>query len=111
LSKVRCFVCNQYSHLVAQCLERKKKRKEKEGPVPAITATVEDFSDKFEKEFSLFTLVSSVGSTGFVSDSRWINDSGASDHMTGIWHIFLSITKTGPDRLVESEGGMARAVC
>jgi hypothetical protein len=110
LSKVRCFVCNQYAHLAAQCPERKKKKKEKEGPVAATTTTVEEFADKFDREFSLFTLVSSVGSTGFVSDSRWIIDSGASCHMIGLWCIFLSITETGPDRLVESEGGMARAV-
>jgi hypothetical protein len=30
--------------------------------------------------------------------------------MTRIWRIFLNITEIGPDRLVESEGGMARAV-
>jgi hypothetical protein len=58
----------------------------------------------------LVTLVSSVGSVGFVGDSRWIVDSRASCHMTGIWRIFLSITETGPDRLVESEGGMERVV-
>jgi hypothetical protein len=34
--------------------------------------------DKFEKELSLFTLVSSVGSIEFVSDSRWIIDNDAS---------------------------------
>jgi hypothetical protein len=110
LSKVRCFVYNQYGHLAAQCPERKKKRKEKEGPVASTAATVEDFSDKFEKEFSLVTLMSSVRSAGFERKSRWIIDSGASCHMTGIWRIFLSISETGPDRLVESEGGMARAV-
>jgi hypothetical protein len=63
--------------------------------------------DKFEKEFSLVTLVSSVGSVGFVRDNRWIIDNGASCHIIGIWRIFLSITETGPDWLVESEGGIA----
>jgi hypothetical protein len=58
----------------------------------------------------LFTLHVNCCDTGFVSDNRWIIDSGASCHMKGIWHIFLSITETAPDRLVESEGGMARAV-
>jgi hypothetical protein len=110
LSKVRCFICNQYGHLAAQCPERKKKKEEEEGPVAVVTTTIEDFVDKFDREYSLFTLVSSVGSTRFVSDSRWIIDSGASCHMIGIWHIFLSITEIGLDRLVESEGGMARAV-
>ena len=68
---------------------------------------MEDFSFKFDMEFSLVTLVSSVGSVGFVGDSRWIVDSGTSCHMTRIWHIFLSIMETGLDRLVKSEGGMA----
>jgi hypothetical protein len=71
---------------------------------------MEDFSSKFDKEFSLVTLVSSVGSGGFGGDNRWIVDSGASCHMTRIWRVFLIITETGPDRLVESEGGMARVV-
>jgi len=106
LSKVRCFVCNQYGHLVAQCL----KRKEKEELVAVKTTKIEEFLDKFEKELSLFTLVSSVRSIGFVSDSRWIIDSGASCHMIGIWCILLNITKIGPNRLVEREGGMSRAV-
>jgi hypothetical protein len=43
---------------------------------------MEDFSSKFDKEFSLVTLVSSVGSGGFGGDNRWIVDSGASCHMT-----------------------------
>jgi hypothetical protein len=109
LSKVKCFICKQYDPHATQCLERKKKKKE-EGLVVATTIAVEDLSDKFEKEFSLVTLVSSVGSVGFVRDNRWIIDNGASCHIIGIWRIFLSITETGPDRLVESEGGMARAV-
>jgi hypothetical protein len=65
--------------------------KEKEGLVAATTTRVEDFSNKFEKKFSLVTLVSSVGSIGFVHDSRWIIDSGALCHMTRIRCIFLSI--------------------
>jgi hypothetical protein len=82
LSKVRCYYCNQLGHLVSQCPERKKKKKEQEEPD---TATMEDFSSKFDMDFSLVTLVSSVGSGGFGGDNRWIVDSGASSHMTGIW--------------------------
>jgi hypothetical protein len=68
---------------------------------------MEDFSSKFDKDFSLVTLVSSVGSGGFGGDNKWIVDSGASCHMTRIWQVFLIITKIGLDRLMESEGGMA----
>jgi hypothetical protein len=84
LSKVRCYCCNQLGHLASQCLEKKKKRKEQEGLDTTTTTTIEDFSSKFDRELSLVTLVSSVGSVGFVRDSRWIVDSGASCHMTGI---------------------------
>jgi hypothetical protein len=78
-------------------MEKKKKRKEKEGSIAMTTTIVEEILEKFEKEFSLVTLVLSVGSVGFVRDSRWIIDNGASCHMIGIWHIFFSIKKTGPD--------------
>jgi hypothetical protein len=71
---------------------------------------MEEFSSKFDKEFSLVTLVSNVGSGGFWGDNIWIVDSGASCHMTRIWRVLLIITETGPGRLVESEGGKARYV-
>ena len=109
LSKVKCYCCNQLGHHASHCPERKKK-KEQEGPETAATAAMEDFSTKFDKEFSLVTLVSSVGSGGFGGDLRWIVDSGASCHMTGIWQVFLIITKTGLDRMVESEGDMVQVV-
>jgi hypothetical protein len=57
----------------------------------------EIFGQGLNREFSLVTLVSSVGSGGFGGDIRWIVDSGASCHMTRIWRVFLIITETGPD--------------
>jgi hypothetical protein len=71
-------------HLASQCPERKKKKKEQEGPDTAATTTMKDFSSKFDKDFSLVTLVFTVGSGGFGGDNRWIVDSGASCHMTKI---------------------------
>jgi hypothetical protein len=85
LSKVRCYCCNQLGHLASHCPERKKKKKEQEGPETTTTTTMEDFASKYDKEFSLVTLVSSVGSGGFGGNIRWIVDSGASCHMTRIW--------------------------
>jgi hypothetical protein len=70
-------------HLASHYPERKKKMKS-EGPETATTTTMEDFASKYENEFSLVTLVSSVGSGGFGGDIRWIVDSGASSHMMGI---------------------------
>jgi hypothetical protein len=46
---------------------------------------MEGFSTNFDKEFSLVTLVSSVGSGGFGGDFRWIVGSGDSCHMMRIW--------------------------
>jgi gag-polypeptide of LTR copia-type len=84
LSKVRCFCCNKLGHLASQCPERKKKKKESEEPETPAIAAIEDFASKFDREFSLVTLVSSVGSGGFGGDVKWIVDSGASNHMTRI---------------------------
>jgi hypothetical protein len=79
-------------HLASQCLERKKKRKEYEGPDTIVIEAMEEFLFKFDMEFSLVTLVSSVGSVGFMGDTRWIFYSGASCHIIGIWRVFLIIT-------------------
>ena len=70
LSKVRCFCCNKLGHLASQCPKRKKKKKESEGPKTAATVAIEDFASKFDREFSLVTLVSSVGSGGFGGDIK-----------------------------------------
>jgi hypothetical protein len=109
LSKVRCYCCNQLGHLASCCPERKKKTKP-EGPETTATIAMEDFASKYERGFSLVTLVSIVGSGGFGGDIRWIVDSGASSHMTRIWRVFLDFTEIGPGRQVVNEGGMARAV-
>jgi hypothetical protein len=37
---------------------------------------MEDFASKYEREFSLVTLISSVSSREFGGDIRWIVDSG-----------------------------------
>lgn len=108
LSKVRCFTCSQYGHFVFECPEKKKKKKEEDTIVVASTE-VEDFVRRFKKEFSLFSLISS-SSSGVVQNGSWYIDSGASRHMTGIWHIFRIISESGPDQFVQSKGGQARAV-
>jgi hypothetical protein len=86
LIKVRCYCCNQLGHLASHSPERKKKNKknEPEGPETTATTALEDFASKYDREFSLVTLVSSVDSGEFGGDIRWIVDSGASCHMTRI---------------------------
>jgi hypothetical protein len=72
LSKVRCYCCNQLGNLYFHFPERKKKKKEPEGLETIATTSMEDFSSKYDWEFSLVTLVSNVGSKGFGSDIRWM---------------------------------------
>jgi hypothetical protein len=84
LSKVRCYCCNQLGHLASHFPEKKKKTKS-EGPETAATAAMEDFASKYERELSLVTLVSSVGSGRFGGDIKWMVHSGASSHLTRIW--------------------------
>ena len=63
LSKLRCYFCNQLGHLASHCPERKKK-KEPEGLETVATTAMEDFASKYDREFSLVTIVSNVGSGG-----------------------------------------------
>jgi hypothetical protein len=109
LSKVRCYCCNQLGHLASRCPKRKKKMKP-EGPETAATAAMEDFASKYENEFSLVTLVSSICNGGFGGDIRWIVNSGASSHVMRIWRVFLDFEEIGPGQQVVNEGGMAKVV-
>ena len=77
LGKVRCFECGQLGHLVSQCPVKNGKGKETEKATAA-SAEIETFTKKFEQEFSLVTVVSSIGSTDLERSSRWVIDSGAS---------------------------------
>jgi hypothetical protein len=85
-------------HLASQCPKRKKKKKESEEPETAAIEAIKDFASKFDREFSLATIVSSVGSGGFGGDVRWVVDSGASNHMMEIWRVFPDFIEIGLGR-------------
>jgi hypothetical protein len=57
-------------HLASHCIARKKKKKEPKVLETTATTFMEDFAFKYDMEFSLVTLVSSVGSGGFGGDIR-----------------------------------------
>ena len=52
----------------------------------AASAKVEEYAKKFEQEFSLVSIDSSVGSYTF--EHVWVVDSGATRHMTGFYDSF-----------------------
>ena len=98
MRKFWCFACNQYGHFASQCLEKKKKKEE--DTIVAAIAEVEDFARRFEKEFSLLSLISSESSNGVLQNGSGYIDSGFSCNMTRIWHIFHIISETSFDQFV-----------
>jgi hypothetical protein len=87
MSKVKCFACHKTSHYASQCPNKKKKKQE---PEVSTSTEVAEFTEKFEREFSLMTGLSSSGSAEFGDIGVWFVDSGASRHMTGMRSVFLS---------------------
>jgi hypothetical protein len=81
MSKVKCFACHKFGHYAGQCPNKKKKQ-------TTASAEVEEFSTKFDKEFSLIVCLSSRTTT---SDA-WYIDSGASRHMTAVREHLTDLT-------------------
>ena len=57
MSKVKCFACHKIGHYASQCPNKKKGKKDAEV---STLAKVDDFAEKFEKEFSLMTCLQLV---------------------------------------------------
>ena len=64
ISQIKCYYCRQRGHYSSKCLE-KKNVKEKTERDMAATAVAEDYATKFEQEFSLVSIDSSIGSFVF----------------------------------------------
>ena len=97
MSKVKCFACHKFGHYTVQCLNKKKKQ-------VAASADMEEFSSKFNREFSLVTCLA----TCLVSSSVWYIDSGASTHMSGVQECFTKLNDRGVS--VEVELGDDRVI-
>ena len=83
MSKVKCFACHKFWHYAGQCPNKKKKQ-------TSASTEVEEFSTKFDKEFSLIACLSLRTTT----PDTWYIDSGASCHMTAVhdtWQILLNV--------------------
>jgi hypothetical protein len=100
MSKVKCFACHKFGHYAGQCLNKKKKQ-------IATSAAVEEFSAKFDKEFSLVVCLS----TRTTYSNVWYIDNGDSRHMTGVREHLTNLTQIddlevvlGDDRVVKAVG-------
>jgi hypothetical protein len=85
MSKVKCIACHKTSHYTSQC-----PHKEEEAHVAA-SVEIDDFAEKFEKEFSLVSCLSSSSFGEYEDIGAWIVDNGSSRHMTGMRSMFLSV--------------------
>ena len=70
-------------HYASKRPEKKKGKTERDS---TMTTAVEDFAAKFEKEFSLVSIDSSVGSSSF--EHVWVVDNGSTRHTTRVYDAF-----------------------
>ena len=85
IRQIRCYHCDQMGHYSSKCPEKKNVKEKTERDMAAI-AVAEDYATKFEQEFSLVSIDSSVGISSF--KNVWVVDSGATIHMTRVYDIF-----------------------
>jgi hypothetical protein len=106
MRKVKCFSCHKTGHYVSQCLNKKKKKTK-----PLVESiVVVDFTEKFEKEFSLMAGPIGSGYLVFEDIELWFVDSGASRHMTGLRSFVLDLTEIESDCRVNCGVGTQVAV-
>jgi hypothetical protein len=99
MRKIKCFACHKFGHYAAQCLNKKKKQ-------TVASAMVEEFSAKFDKEFSLVVCLS-MKTTHY---DMWYIDSGASHHMTGVHEHLTDLTQIGDVEVVLGDDRVVKAI-
>jgi hypothetical protein len=99
MSKVKFFECHKFGHYVGQCPNKKKKQ-------TTTSTEMDDFSTKFDKEFSLVVCLS----TRATHSSVWYIESGASHHMTGVREHLKYLTQIGDLEVVLGDDRVIKAV-
>jgi hypothetical protein len=99
MSKVKCFACHKFGHYAGQCPNKKRKQ-------IAASTKVEEFSTKFNKDFSLVVCLS----TRATHSSVWYIDSGASRHMTGVRGYLTNLTQIGDLEVALRDDQVVKAV-
>jgi hypothetical protein len=84
MSKFKCFACHKFGHYAGRCPNKKKKQ-------TTASTEVEEFSTKFDKEFSLIVCLS----MRTTHTDTWYIDSGASRHMTGVREHLTYLSEMG----------------
>jgi hypothetical protein len=99
MSKVKCFACHKFGHYAGQCSNKKKKQ-------TAASTMMEEFSTKFDKEFSLVVCLS----TRTTYSDMWYIDGVVSCHMTGIHDHLTNLTQIGDVEVVLGDDRVVKAV-
>eukprot|EP00253_Pinus_taeda_P034619 PITA_34619 len=122
-SKVKCWNCQKMGHYAVVCPEKKKKKGKNQSM--AALAEVEDFADRFDREFGFTACESSSAgslatqvqrehafpSISGASSSIWYVDIGASRHVTGVREYFSELSESGTDmKVVLDDDRVVRAV-
>jgi hypothetical protein len=82
MRKFDCFSCHKFGHYASQCSNKKNKQ-------TTTSTEVEEFSTKFDKEFSLIVCLS----MRTTHTDIWYIDSGASLQMTGVHEHLTDLTE------------------
>jgi hypothetical protein len=103
MGKNYCTHCNMSGHQMEKCwklhpqLHLKWFKEVVKAPTKRQVATsveVDDFAEKFEKEFSLMAC---LGSIVYEDIEAWFVDSGSSRHMTGMRSVFFIFSEIDSD--------------